>query len=423
MTGEERRLVPKPDWAVTFENALASRITIRPNVLSGAKLVFVTPLFYLGLSGAVPALGTPLALTSAFLTFALLDYLDGVVARGRALSTNFGRVFDRVTDYPLLFLFSYYALPVVPRVPLIVKLVFDAMLLLLFVLGRGSTENRLRTTLSYAALLGLLFLSRGWLAPIFTPALVGGLLWLGACFSGLVVLYNLQLLQKRFIADGLSALNLACGVWSIFLAADGHFVSSLLLLVLGAAFDGFDGAAARRWGGTRFGVYSDDIADGVNYGVAPGAAVYFATGGSAGAFIGIFYTLFTIGRLVYFTLNKSGADPNYFSGVPSTSGGLIALCAVILFRDEPMILGALVGVACSLMVSFGSKYRHPARAAAKHPRRAMFLVPLCLVSLTLGAKLNGPEGAVALVLALNLAYGFWPMVRSFRGALKARAES
>ncbi len=44
---------------------------------------------------------------------------------------------------------------------------------------------------------------------------------------------------------------------------------------MGCLFDGFDGAAARKWGGTRFGVYSDDIADGVNYGIAPGFALFF----------------------------------------------------------------------------------------------------------------------------------------------------
>ncbi len=423
MSDDERRMIPKPAWAVTFEGQLASAIPVHPNLLSAAKLLLLTPLFTLGLSGTVPALGTPGALTLAFLAFAVLDYLDGVVARGRGLETSFGRIFDRVTDYPVLFLFSYYALPVVPLVPLTVKLVFDALLLVLFVLERGSTENRLRTTLSYAALLGLLFSSRGWLGGVFSPTLVAGLLWLGACFSGLVVLHNLRILQKRFIADALSGLNLTCGLWSIHQAYHGHFLASLLLLILGAAFDGFDGAAARRWGGTRFGVYSDDIADGVNYGIAPGAAVYFATNSVAGAVIGASYSLFTVGRLIYFTLNKSAADPNYFSGIPSTSGGLITLSGVILYQHEPLILGALVGVACSLMVSFSSQYRHPARAAAKHPRRAMYLVPLCLLTLTLGSLLGGPKTAVGIVLLLNVAYGFWPMVTAFRDVLASRNQT
>lgn len=420
MPEAERRLVHKPRWLIDFEAALARAVPVHPHLLSAAKLIVLTPLFYLGLSETVPELASPWVILPAFAVFAALDYLDGVVARGRGLESGFGRVFDRVTDYPVLLLFAAYAYASVPRLPLVLKLGCDVLLLLLFVLGRGSTENRLRTTLSYTALVGLLFVSRGWLPEVFSVQLVSGLLWLGAGFSALVALYNLRILQKRFIADGLSALNLGCGVWSIVLASHGQFVASLALLIVGAAFDGFDGAAARRWGGTRFGVYSDDIADGVNYGIAPGAAVFFAVGGWEGAVIGAAYTLFTLGRLVFFTLNKAGSDPNYFAGVPSTSGGLITLCAVILFRESPLVLGVLVGVAVSLMVSFSSQYRHPGRAAGKHPRRAALVVPLGLGALLAGAKLGGPEGAAALLLGLNLVYGFWPVVRSFRRVLARR---
>lgn len=420
MAEAERRLVHKPRWLIDFEAALAHAIPVHPHLLSAAKLLLLTPLFYLGLSESVPELASPWVLLPAFGVFAALDYLDGVVARGRGLESGFGRVFDRVTDYPVLLLFAAYAYASVPRLPLALKLGCDVLLFVLFLLGRGSTENRLRTTLSYTALVALLFVSRGWLSEVFSVPLVNSLLWMGAGFSALVALYNLRILQKRFIADGLSALNLGCGVWSIVLASQGHFVASLALLIVGAAFDGFDGAAARRWGGTRFGVYSDDIADGVNYGVAPGAAVFFAVGGWQGAVIGAAYTLFTIGRLVFFTLNKAGSDPNYFAGVPSTSGGLITLCGVILFRDSPLVLGVLVGVAVSLMVSFSNQYRHPGRAVGKHPRRAALLVPLGLGALLAGAKLGGSQGAAALLLALNLGYGFWPVVRSFRRVMASR---
>ena len=420
MPEPERRLVPKPRWLIDFEAALARAIPVHPHLLSAAKLLVLTPLFYLGLSETVPALSSPWVLLPAFALFAALDYLDGVVARGRGLESGFGRVFDRATDYPVLLLFAAYAYASVPRLPLALKLGCDVLLLVLFLLGRGSTENRLRTTLSYTALVGLLFVSRGWLAEVFTVHLISGLLWLGAGFSALVALHNLRILQKRFIADGLSALNLGCGVWSIVLCSHGQFVASLVLLIVGAAFDGFDGAAARRWGGTRFGVYSDDIADGVNYGIAPGAAVFFAVGGWQGAVIGVAYSLFTLVRLVFFTLNKSGSDPNYFAGVPSTSGGLITLSGVILFRESPLVLGVLVGVAVSLMVSFSSQYRHPGRAAGKHPRRAALLLPLGLGAVLAGAKLGGPEGAAALILGLNLVYGFWPVVRSFHRVLSRR---
>ena len=99
-------------------------------------------------------------------------------------------------------------------------------------------------------------------------------------------------------------------------------------------FDGFDGAAARKFGGTRWGVYSDDVADAVNYGIAPGVALYFVLGGIQGWVVGAFYGLFTISRLVFFTLNKKYSDPEYFSGVPSTMGALVVLCSILLFENQ-----------------------------------------------------------------------------------------
>src|SRR5262245_7122958 len=118
---------------------------------------------------------------------------------------------------------------------------------------------------------------------------------------------------KRFIADALSATNLACGIGSAACAIAGRFEVCLLLLIIGAICDGFDGMAARRWGGTRWGVLSDDIADGVNYGIAPGVALACAIHGPEGLLLGILFSVFTISRLVFFTLAKNVADPNFFS--------------------------------------------------------------------------------------------------------------
>ncbi len=422
--------VPKPDWLWALEQRIADRLAVHPNVLSLAKVLVIAPLMFLALR-QVDVLPKSEALVGGlFVVFVVLDYLDGVVARGRGLATGFGRVLDRLTDYPLLVVVSWFCLDLLPVWLVLAKLGVDLLLLVLYVMGRGTTENRLRTSIGYVTVLALLFLSQGWAPRIFTPKVVQYLLWASIAFSSTVVLYNLDLLQKRFIADVLSAANLLCGAFSILFASRGRFEISLLFVLLGAAFDGFDGAAARRWGGTRFGVYSDDIADGANYGIAPAFALYFVLGGWPGIAIGIFYAVFTVSRLVFFTLEKSSADPNYFRGVPSPVGGTTVMASIVVFEGHPELIGLMVGIAAALMTSFSTNYRHLGRAlggwvsrrrrrrGARSRRRALFGAPVYVLILVLGVRALGVRGATAIILIGNLVYGFLPTVLAFVRALQ-----
>jgi len=223
----------------------------------------------------------------------------------------------------------------------------------------------------------------------------------------------------RFLADALSFGNLVCGLASIAFAVAERFELSLGALLLGSVLDGLDGLAARRFGGTRFGVYADDIADGVNYGLAPGVALAFALEGAAGTFVGAFFAVFTISRLVYFTLVVDTGDPRFFPGVPSTIGGLVALSSIIVFDGEPALVGLAVGVACAQMVSFKTHYRHLGRALASRemPRRfaAAGFGVLVLAGLALGVRF-----AAALILIASFVYGLLPSLLGFRAALEAR---
>ena len=65
---------------------------------------------------------------------------------------------------------------------------------------------------------------------------------------------------------------------------------------MGAVCDGLDGAAARRFGGTRFGVLADDVADAISYAVAPAIAVATSVSGAAGTAIGVAFGALTILR-------------------------------------------------------------------------------------------------------------------------------
>jgi phosphatidylserine synthase len=412
------RFVPKPVWVDALETRVGRAIPVHPHVISTAKLVVVTPL----MAYALYAKLGPLVTAAVFISFATLDALDGVVARAQGLDTFKGRLLDRVCDYPMLIVVGWFSLDVLPGELVVAKLALDALLMLMFVIKGRGTENRIRTTMSDVTVLAILFLTQGFLHAFVTNELVQALLLMNILFSATVGLYNAGVLQKRFIADALSMANALCGCASIWFATMHKPEVCLLLLLVGAGFDGLDGAAARRWGGTRFGVYSDDLADGINYAIAPGVALAFGLSGVEGTVVGVAFSLLTISRLVFFTLNKGNGDPAFFSGVPSTIGGIVALCALILFPERHAIVGLLVGVSVVLMVSFDSAYRHLGRALFGARREKVIVAFVFGVVLLVGGFIWGPRPPTAVVLGLCVAYGFTPQVVRFKRLLSKQAD-
>jgi CDP-diacylglycerol---serine O-phosphatidyltransferase len=359
-----------------------------------------------------------------FVLFLLCDFLKksrSLAIYSQNQSENhytYNQSIDRVSDFPLTLIAAYTASSYLNPWILWSKIALDACTLLLSTLGRGPERTKLRSTLSETLLFALLCLSVGWAGKLITISSVSILLGIHIAFNTLVLTSQLGLLQKRFIADTLSFSNLLCGCASMYTAQQHNFDASLLYLLLGATFDGFDGAAARKFGGTAWGVYSDDIADGVNYGLAPGFALYILLGGNEGLIIGVFYAIFTISRLVFFTLNKEAVDPNYFSGIPSPVGGMIVMSAIVLFVNQTTWVCFLVGIACTQMVSFSTYYRHLGRAMS-HDRKALFGAPAGLLFFIFSAGFWGVKGAAVVILSGALLYGFLPSMLSFIYVIKA----
>ncbi|MBW2455948.1 MAG: hypothetical protein JRI68_15635, partial [Deltaproteobacteria bacterium] len=91
------------------------------------------------------------------------------------------------------------------------------------------------------------------------------------------------------------------------------------------------------------------------------------------------------------------------------------------FRETPAVVGLLIGVACALMVSFATLYRHVGRLVAQHPR-VLLATPLAIGAVVLAGVLFGLHGSVALVLAAALAYGLLPVARAFVAAGRSAAR-
>ena len=115
-------------------------------------------------------------------------------------------------------------------------------------------------------------------------------------------------------------------------------------------------------------------------------------------------------------------------------GGLTTMSSIVVFGDEPAIVGLLVGIACAQMVAFSTDYRHLGRAlggwvsmrrrrrGGRARRRALFGATVYILVLLLGIRLLELRIAVGIILVANLAYGFTPSVLAFRRAIELRRE-
>lgn len=407
----------KPHFIESIEQTISEKLPDNIYILPALRLVSSIPLL---LIPCVPFISDhPWVAIVALLLFGVIDYLDGTSEKTRAADKTKSRFLHRITELPVLLVLSWLNIGIIPVILLSAKVLLDFLSILITAIGKEKSSHGIRTGINFITLFALLMLAFNLEDDIVTPLFTKYLLLINIAYTAIIALYNMRVLQKRFIADALSASNLLCGVFSMVFASHGKFGISLLLLMLGAAFDGFDGAAARKFGGTRLGVYSDDVADGVNYGIAPGVALYYALGGIEGLVAGILFSTFTISRLVYFTLNKSYSDPNYFSGVPSTIGGIVTLCAIILFKDMPVLTGLMVGIACMQMVSFDAHYRHLGRALSSN-RRIIYGMPVLIIMLVIGNYISGVMGPVAIILAVSLIYGFMPTLTHFTSLIRKK---
>lgn len=410
-------MIGKPHFIESTEQKIAEKLPGNNYTLPALRLAVSVPLLLIPF---IPSISEhPWIAIVALLLFGVIDYLDGTSEKTREVNKTRARFLHRITELPVLLVLSWLNIGIIPVILLSAKVMLDFLSIIITAIGREKSGHGIRTGINFITLLALLMLAFNLKDDIATPQFTKYLLLINIAYTAIIALYNLRVLQKRFIADALSGSNLLCGIFSMVFASQGRFGISLLLLMLGAAFDGFDGAAARKFGGTRLGVYSDDVADGVNYGIAPGVALYYALGGIEGLVAGILFSTFTISRLVYFTLNKSYSDPNYFCGVPSTIGGIITLCAIILFKDMPVLTGLMVGIACMQMVSFDAHYRHLGRALSSN-RRIIYGMPVLIIILVIGNYISGVMGPVAIILGISLIYGFMPTMTHFISLIKKK---
>ena len=171
--------------------------------------------------------------------------------------------------------------------------------------------------------------------------------------------------------------SLSLGLLAIFLAMRGDVRFAAACLVACVAFDGLDGALARRLGvASPFGAQMDSLADMCSFGLAAPVVVYASLAHSvptAAAMIAcILVAACAAIRLARF--NVSPKDGKFFSGVPTTIAA--AVLAVTVLIDLPLPGFALLGGVALLAFAMVSSFPYAKLARLLKLPPWVWLVPL-----------------------------------------------
>ncbi|MFC4104908.1 CDP-alcohol phosphatidyltransferase family protein [Micromonospora zhanjiangensis] len=153
--------------------------------------------------------------------------------------------------------------------------------------------------------------------------------------------------MKFAVVNGCTLGSLALGLMAIFLAMRGDVQVAAGCLIACVAFDGLDGALARKLGvASPFGAQMDSLADMCSFGLAAPVVVYASLAGSvstaAAAVACALVAACAAIRLARF--NVSPKDGRFFCGVPTTMAAAVLALAVLIGLPVPGIV-QVAGVA------------------------------------------------------------------------------
>lgn len=163
--------------------------------------------------------------------------------------------------------------------------------------------------------------------------------------------------MKFVVVNGCTLASLLLGMLAIFLAMQSEVRPAALCLMACVAFDGLDGALARRLGvASPFGAQMDSLADMCSFGLAAPVVVYASLAGSvppaAAAVACALVAACAAIRLARF--NVSPKDGRFFCGVPTTmAAAVLALTVAIgLPVSGLVLLGGVALLAFAMVSSF-----------------------------------------------------------------------
>jgi CDP-diacylglycerol--serine O-phosphatidyltransferase len=164
--------------------------------------------------------------------------------------------------------------------------------------------------------------------------------------------------RVRFaLVNSCTLASLGLGLLAIFLAMHGEVRLAAGCLVACVAFDGLDGALARRLGvASPFGAQMDSLADMCSFGLAAPVVVYASLAHTVPTGAAAVACMLVAGcaaiRLARF--NVSPKDGKFFCGVPTTMAAAVLALTVLIDLPGPgiAVLGGVAVLAFAMVSSF-----------------------------------------------------------------------
>ncbi|WP_052809330.1 CDP-diacylglycerol--serine O-phosphatidyltransferase [Streptomonospora alba] len=217
------------------------------------------------------------------------------------------------------------------------------------------------------------------------------------------------------LADYLTLGNALCGfmaVWQLAAAQSAHIAAgvsgpmdrgaiavAVVLLLVAAGCDLFDGRVARKLGSSGMGAELDNLADVISFGFAPAFFVVAwgtlsGEGGALPVAAAAAVLLAVVVRLARFSCQSS--DCGNFTGLPSPFGAMAVITVVLL--DPPVLLGTAAVVAVAWLMVSRIEYPKPRGRAAY---AVLLWIAGSVACLTLWA-MNAPAGDALLYSGSSL---------------------
>jgi CDP-diacylglycerol--serine O-phosphatidyltransferase len=348
-----------------------------------------------------------------FTVSAILDGVDGLVARECGLITPSGEeidpLCDKLTYLPPMAFFAYQGLLDIAAIWTLILIEFCGQFVVRYIIKhftrfsvQANNFGKIKAVLCFSLIIYCAILDGDLQIPNFTAQM------LQLCIVLSIASSVFKTISNRFYADILSILNLLCGLVGIVLVSHGNYVLAALAVLAGQVFDLFDGRMAEKHGGTRFGPWLDDIADLVSFGVCPALLIYFRGDLKLSALFFAFLYCFAVGFRLWRYLMRDKHDetlpPGVFNGLPSPAGAVAALGACLYWQNLWAPRAVILFTAYLLLSHI--RFVHFGRVILQHTPRTLIVVFGFFVVLIIAylIKVRNPEILGAFLLISFLLY-------------------